>query len=104
MPWSVTGCILRNVPHRPVLPPDHHVELAVFVALLAVMFFMGIAGAIDAAWRPSSAWKRADRSQLSWIIVQACVLIPPLVVLGGPAAITYLVSVRPRVQAAAVHT
>ena len=73
------------------------------MAVLTFMIIVGIAGAIDAASRPSSAWKRADRSQLSWIIVQACVLLPPLMVLGGPAAIVYFVSVRPRLRAAGAH-
>jgi uncharacterized membrane protein HdeD (DUF308 family) len=91
--------------------------LAICVGLVALMYFTGfglvppvfvgvaaltggaltVAGAINAAWYPDSAWRAADQNKIVWVALQ----LGGLAVFGVPgfvAAIAYFALVRPKLR------
>ncbi|MFI5035008.1 MAG: hypothetical protein ACHQFZ_02245 [Acidimicrobiales bacterium] len=66
--------------------------VVVFVLILIVLTVMWWWSFIDALVKPSSAWKKIDRSRGAWVVW--------LLVFGILASFPYLFSIRPKLNAA----
>ena len=71
-----------------VIPAGSLIVLGVAAVLTVLWVWM----LVDALVRPSATWRRADRSQLVWILV--------LVFLGWLGALLYVVLARPSLRGA----
>ena len=71
---------------------------ALFVLAMLALVALPIAGAVDAAAKPSHAWKAAGQDKIVWVVLPAVGLVIPG--LGAIAAIIYFVAIRPKVVSA----
>jgi hypothetical protein len=80
------------------------ITTGLFMVLMIGGLIFGVFGAVDAATRPFDHWQQIGRSKAGWIVLQLLVLFPIANIAGIVAAVIYLTTVRPKLQAAAEGT
>jgi hypothetical protein len=78
---------------------DNGGALAIFVIVGLVLFGITVWGVVDALQRPDAVWAAAGQNKTTWVVLM--IVLAFLCGLGWVVALIYLLSIRPKLIAAA---